>query len=114
MILTLATVLRLGVIVPVESLEIKRQNSSGASSLSLVKRGAELLDAIGAGNRAEFLAKVRAVRDGYRVCGLAPIYMTLWAAGPVKGTWSAYAQCPADEDGVSFVSIAGALLYSTA
>ena len=46
-----------------------------------------------------------------KVCGLAPIYMTLWAAGAKTGTWNGYLQCQADEADTSFVSIAGAALY---
>jgi hypothetical protein len=47
------------------------------------------------------------------VCGLSPIYAALAAqaaasdaSAPLRGRTVAYAQCPADEDGGSVVSIA--------
>lgn len=70
-----------------------------------------LLDAIARGDRDGFLASVRSVKDANRVCGLAPIYMTLWATGETCGKWMGYAQCAADDENGSFVSIAGAVLY---
>jgi predicted class III extradiol MEMO1 family dioxygenase len=71
----------------------------------------QLLSAIVAGDRDAFLAGVRANSDRSRVCGLAPVYMTLWAAEASDGMWMGYRQCPADDADTSFVSIAGALLY---
>jgi AmmeMemoRadiSam system protein B len=70
-----------------------------------------LLDAIVCGDRDRFLEEVRSVGDANRICGLAPIYMTLWATGPTHGRWLAYDQCAADDENGSFVSIAGALMY---
>ncbi len=71
----------------------------------------ELMSAVIKGDRSGFLDVLRREEDYSRVCGFAPIYMALWASGVTDGTWMGYQQCPADSDGKSFVSIAGALLY---
>lgn len=70
-----------------------------------------LLDSFARGDGPGFLSQVRAAGDVNRICGLAPAYMALWAAGEGAGRWSAYSQCPADAEDGSFVSIAGGLLY---
>ena len=71
-----------------------------------------LLEKVSAGDRDGFLNAVRAAGDATRICGLAPVYMAIWAAGKTDGEWLGYRQCPTDEPGGSFVSIAGALLYA--
>ncbi len=71
----------------------------------------ELMSAVIKGEHETFLEAVRREDDYSRVCGLAPIYMSLWAAGASEGQWMGYQQCPADADAKSIVSIAGALLY---
>jgi hypothetical protein len=70
-----------------------------------------LMEAVACGDSERFLNTVRESSDRTRVCGLAPIYMTLLAAGRGEGEWLGYRQCPADEQDASFVSIAGALLF---
>jgi predicted class III extradiol MEMO1 family dioxygenase len=73
-----------------------------------------LLGAIQAGDAGDFLALLRQSRDRTRVCGLPPTY---WAMRLLErlngqapaGRVTAYAQCPADEQFGSVVSIAGAL-----
>jgi hypothetical protein len=72
---------------------------------------ARLLNDIAKGDRDRFFEQVRSTGDSDRICGLAPIYMTLWATGPTDGEWMGYMQCPADAQNGSVVSIAGALLY---
>lgn len=72
---------------------------------------AELMTSIIKGDQQAFLETVRSYGDDSRICGLAPLYMTLWAAGSSDGHWMGYQQCSADEQGSSFVSIAGGLLY---
>ncbi len=71
----------------------------------------ELMSAVIKGDRATFLEVARREDDYSRVCGLAPLYMSLWASGVTSGEWMGYQQCTADASGASFVSIAGALLY---
>ncbi len=71
----------------------------------------ELMSAVIKGDHRTFLDVLKREHDYSRVCGLAPIYMALWAAEATDGHWLGYQQCPADESGASFVSIAGALLY---
>lgn len=71
----------------------------------------ELMSAVIKGEHKTFLDVVRRENDYSRVCGVAPMYMSLWAAGATDGQWMGYQQCPVDTSGASFVSIAGALLY---
>ena len=71
-----------------------------------------LMDAITQGSRRKFFDEIKNNGDANRICGLAPIYMTLWAADATTGTWMGYKQCQADSDDTSFVSIAGAALFS--
>jgi len=70
-----------------------------------------LLEAITQGSRNRFFEAIKDNGDRNKICGLAPIYMTLWAADATIGTSSGYRQCQADEDDTSFVSIVGAALF---
>ena len=70
-----------------------------------------LLEAISRGSRRSFFETIKADGDQNRICGLAPIYMTMWASDATIGVWNGYQQCQADEDDTSFVSIAGAALF---
>lgn len=66
------------------------------------------------GDAQGFLERSRRESDYRRICGLSPIYLTLQLVGPeVTGESMGYDQCPADADGGSLVSIAGALLYKS-
>lgn len=67
----------------------------------------ELMASICAGDEEAFFQQVKEKQDRSRVCGLAPIYLALWLLGEAKGTVTGYAQCPADQEGNSFVSICG-------
>ncbi len=70
------------------------------------------LDDFCKGNADGFLERSRRESDYRRICGLSPIYLTLKLVGDgVVGESLGYDQCPADADGGSLVSIAGALLY---
>lgn len=69
-----------------------------------------LLKAIKAGDPQGFFQSVQAERDRWRVCGLAPIYLTLQMVAPASGRIVAYERCPADAENGSVVTIAGALL----
>jgi AmmeMemoRadiSam system protein B len=77
---------------------------------ALKRSDAQLLNAIQAGSASQFFGLLREERDCRRICGLPPIYLLLRFLGDCRGELVAYDQCPADHDGGSFVSIAGALL----
>jgi AmmeMemoRadiSam system protein B len=68
------------------------------------------LELICAGDAEGFLEQVREDGDRRRICGLPPIYLALRLLGETEGTLTGYAQCPADQQGTSFVSICGVLL----
>ena len=71
------------------------------------------MEDICSGDSAGFFERSRAESDSRRICGISPIYMMLecLAVGNVQGESMGYDQCPADAQGGSLVSIAGALLY---
>jgi hypothetical protein len=69
-----------------------------------------LLRAVYVGDEAAFFEQLKAEHDRRHVCGLPPIYLTLRLLGEVGGEPAGYALCPADPQGVSFVSIAGVIL----
>lgn len=85
---------------PLGSKERARLQSDDAGSL----------DAISHGDSAAFFQGLQAEKDQRRVCGLTPIYLAMQLLGDnVTGSVTDYAQCPADIDGSSLVSIAGAV-----
>lgn len=67
----------------------------------------ELLKAICSGQPHAFLAPICAEQDRRRICGVSPIYLAMQLIGPVHGETVSYAQCPADANGGSVVTIAG-------
>jgi MEMO1 family protein len=69
-----------------------------------------LLSTICAGDSTAFFDTLRAEGDRRRVCGLPPIYLTLRLLENACGQPAGYAVCPADPQGLSFVTIAGAIL----
>ena len=69
-----------------------------------------LLAAVYAGDAAAFFDTLKAERDRRRVCGMPPIYLTLRLLENTSGRPAGYALCPADPQGLSFVTIAGAVL----
>ncbi len=69
-----------------------------------------LLASICAGDAESFFAQIRDEGDRRHICGLPPIYLTLRLVGEVQGRRAGYALCPADAQGLSFVSVAGAVL----
>jgi AmmeMemoRadiSam system protein B len=71
----------------------------------------DLLERICAGDTNGFFEAIRNVGDIHNVCGMAPIYLTMRALSPVKGTEVAYDRCPADEQGTSLVSICGVVFH---
>ena len=71
----------------------------------------ELMASICAGDENAFLEIVKAEGDRRRICGLPPIYLALRLLGDTTGRVTGYAQCAADQAGVSFVSICGVLFW---
>ena len=65
------------------------------------------------GDAVRFFERSRAESDSRRICGISPIYLMLECLSGKKilGESMGYDQCPADAQGGSVVSIAGALLY---
>jgi AmmeMemoRadiSam system protein B len=83
----------------------------GAAECAALRTADEAsLRALCAGDAAGFLALSCIERDARRVCGLPPLYFALRLLAPTEGLVVAYDQCPADAQGGSWVSIAGALL----
>lgn len=70
----------------------------------------QLLATVYAGDAAAFFEQLRAEGDRRHVCGLPPIYLALRLLGEVQGEPAGYAQCPADPQGLSWVTIAGVIL----
>jgi AmmeMemoRadiSam system protein B len=70
-----------------------------------------LLETVYAGDSGAFFGELRNERDRRHVCGLPPIYLTLRLLGETRGELAGYALCPADQQGMSFVTIAGVILY---
>ena len=70
----------------------------------------ELMSAITKGDAEGMFRQVKKEGDRRRICGLSAIYLALRLLGKVKGDVTGYAQCPADEQGTSFVSICGIVL----
>ena len=67
----------------------------------------ELMAAIARGDADGMFMHVKRERDRRRICGLSSIYLALRLLGETKGKVTDYAQCPADQQGTSFVSICG-------
>lgn len=78
---------------------------------SLERRDQETLLHASRGDAAGWYAEIKRERDRRRVCGLPPIFAMLESARPGAGELKAYAQCPADDEGGSIVSIAS-LVYA--
>ena len=72
------------------------------------------MDAVCVGDAEGFFSPSRAETDARKICGLPPIYMMLRCVPGARGEWLGYDQCVADAAGGSFVSIAGALMYTDA
>jgi predicted class III extradiol MEMO1 family dioxygenase len=67
----------------------------------------QLMASICEGEEQGVLQLVRDERDRRRICGLPAIYIALRLLGDTAGRVTGYAQCPADQNGDSFVSICG-------
>jgi MEMO1 family protein len=78
-----------------------------AGTAALRDADAALLERMAAGDAAGFFAALREVGDRNNVCGLPPVYLALRLLARAGGITLAYDQCPADDHGTSFVSVAG-------
>jgi AmmeMemoRadiSam system protein B len=76
----------------------------------LRQQDSRLMSAIRSGDAAGFFQQIKAVQDGNRICGFAPLYLMLRYLQPVGGIEVAYHHCPADQTDTSLVSICGLLL----
>jgi len=70
----------------------------------------EFMDLIANGDAEGMFRLVRQEKDRRRICGLSPIYLMLRLLGATRGEITSYAQCPADAQSNSFVSICGIVL----
>jgi AmmeMemoRadiSam system protein B len=70
----------------------------------------DLMSAIARGDAEEMFQQVKKEGDRRRICGLSAIYLALRLLGKSSGDITGYAQCPADEQGTSLVSICGIVL----
>ncbi|MBI2954784.1 MAG: AmmeMemoRadiSam system protein B [Chloroflexi bacterium] len=73
-----------------------------------------LLESASTGDAEAFLRPLVDERDRRRICGLPPIYLALRLMAAMKGELAQgelidYAQCPADENNTSVVSVGGML-----
>ena len=82
-----------------------------AERSALARHDERMLETVCAGSADRFFQLLKEENDQLRVCGLPPIYMMLRLLGECQGEIVTYAQCPADQEGASIVSIAGAVLY---
>lgn len=67
----------------------------------------DLMAAIERGDAEGMFMQVKQEGDRRRICGLSPIYLALRLLASTKGEITGYAQCPADQQDTSFVSICG-------
>lgn len=70
-----------------------------------------LLERICAGDRAAFFAPIQLSGNRTNICGVAPFWLTMAVAGAAGGELVDYDQCPADDEGASWVSIGGVVLH---
>lgn len=69
-----------------------------------------VMQAIREGDATRFFREIAAVGNRYRICGLPPIYVLLRLLDGATDTVTGYAQCPADAQNTSIVTICGAAL----
>jgi len=67
----------------------------------------QLMESLSKGDAEGMFQQVKRDGDRWKVCGLAPIYLTLRLLGDTTGRLTGYAQCLADQQATSFVSICG-------
>jgi AmmeMemoRadiSam system protein B len=79
---------------------------SPAALRGLAAADRAMLDFVARGDAGGFYDSVRREGDRRRICGLAPIYMTVRTAGAGRGTVLKYAQWPDPNAVVTFASVA--------
>lgn len=89
-----------GDLYPVDALEKARLSAADK----------DLMNAIASGNADGMFLQVKQEKDRSRICGLSSIYLALRLLGETRGEITGYAQCPADQEGASLVSICGIVL----
>ncbi len=77
---------------------------------SIGEADAQLLESMCLSDSDAFYAAIKNERDSRRICGLAPIYLTLRLVGEANGDVCGYDLCPADPMNTSVVSICGVVL----
>ena len=81
-----------------------------AERAALSSADTELIESMSKGDAEAMFMQVKKEGDKRRICGLPPIYIALKILGETSGRLYGYAQCPADQQGTSFVSICGLVL----
>ena len=81
-----------------------------AERAALSSADTELIECMSKGDAEAMFMQVKKEGDKRRICGLPPIYIALKILGETSGRLYGYAQCPADQQGTSFVSICGLVL----
>lgn len=81
-----------------------------ARRAALQATDASLCQAICQGDAERFYQEIAATRNAHNICGFSSIYLLLKYLGATNGVEVAYAQCPADAEDASVVSICGLLL----
>jgi len=76
----------------------------------LASQDLNLIAAAITGDAESWYSQIAAVDDRNRICGFAPTYLMLKHLGQTNGTQIAYAQCSADDQDASLVSICGLLI----
>ncbi len=78
----------------------------------LAQADQELLEIVKMVDADRLMDEVKADGDKRRICGLAPIYLTLRILSGATGFVTGYEQCPASSDGTSLVSVCGVTFHS--
>jgi len=63
------------------------------------------------GDPEGFLDSIKSTGDANNICGAYPLYLSMKAMGGIHAELTGYAQCSADEQGTSVVSVTGAVFY---
>jgi AmmeMemoRadiSam system protein B len=80
---------------------------SNADKEALRRADELVIDRMRAGDAAGFFRVIAETGDRQNICGLPPTYLALRLMDAVEGELTAYAQCPADDEETSVVSICG-------